>query len=81
MFNDIRVVYLGLDYHLENPLYLKMKLSFFTKRTLESKQSENARFYVLLHYNKESTNEFNFFGEDTEDEKSVLDSPDMIGFT
>jgi len=74
MFNDIRVVFLSLDFHIQNPLYLPMKLSFFSKETLESKQGPHNRFYVLLHHNVADS------ATDC-DEEHILESPEMQHFS
>ena len=46
-FNDNKIIYLSLAYQAENPLYLKMKLSFFSKETLNDPRHN---MYLLLLY-------------------------------
>jgi len=45
-FNNFKVLFLSMSYHVENPLYLPMKLSFFPKNAFTK---GNFSFYLLLN--------------------------------
>lgn len=66
-FNAYKVLYLSLAYHIENPLYLPMKLSFFKK---ESMLKGRFSFYLLLNHDVVESKEMDFFaGVDGDDDE------------
>ena len=48
-FNSYRVIYLSLAYHIEHPLYLRLKLSLFPPNSFKATGPGRFQYYLLLH--------------------------------
>ena len=48
-FNSYRVIYLSLAYHIEHPLYLRLKLSLFPPNSFTATGPGRFQYYLLLH--------------------------------